>query len=113
MTPEERKDYNKLTKEGQRFYDLYSDMHPEWSHAQLITMVSMCCQDPFGTKGKGRGITVKEVLAECIRKADEYMEANFPGLYPAVKDFFISVGQAIKHAAQVTWDYIMKFLSKF
>lgn len=112
MTPEEREEYNKLSKEGNHFYDLYRDMHPEWSHAQLMTMAIMCCQNPFdGTTG--RGATVKEVLAECIRKADEYMEANFPGLYPAVKDFFISVGQAIKYAAQVTWDYIMKFLSKF
>ncbi len=112
MTAEERKEYNNLSKEGKHFYDLYMNMHPEWSHAQLMTMAIMCCQNPFdGTTGGG--ITLKDVLAECIRKADEYMELNFPKLYLAVKDFFIGVGQAIKYAAQVTWDYIMNFLSKF
>lgn len=110
MTSEERNDYNKLSKEGKRFYDLYQGMHPEWSHAQLMTMVTICCQDPFK---KNPGATMKEVLSECINKADTFMAENFPGLYPRVKEFFFSIGQAIKYAAQVTWEFLMNLFNKF
>lgn len=106
MTPDERKDYNKLTKEGQKFYGLYQGMHPEWSHAQLMTMVTICCQDPFK-----KGGTLKEILAECVRKADKFMEENFPGLYPSVKDLFLNIGNAIKKAVQVTWDFLINLFS--
>ena len=109
MTPEERNDYNKLTKEGQKFYDLYKGMHPEWSHAQLITMVTICVQDPFG--GGGNGKTLKEILAECVKKADAFMEENFPELYLRVKDLFYRIGNAIKRAAQVTWEFLVNLFS--
>jgi len=111
MTPEERNDYNKLTKEGQKFYDLYKGMHPDWGHAQLITMVTICVQDPFGPKCKGDGKTIKEIFAECVRKADAFMEENFPGLYPSVKDLFYRIGNAIKRAAQVTWEFLVNLFS--
>lgn len=107
MTPEERKDYNRLTSEGQKFYDLYKGMHPDWSHAQLITMVTICIQNPF-KPGKG---TVKEILAECVRKADAFMKENFPVLYLSVKDFFYKIGDAIKRAAQVTWKFLEDLFS--
>jgi len=110
MTPEERKDYNKLTKEGQKFYDLYQGMHPDWSHAQLMTMVTICCQDPFK---KNPLATMKDILAECVRKADSFMAENFPNLYPSVKDFFNTIGNAIKRAAQVTWDFLVNLFSNF
>lgn len=111
MTPEERNDYNRLTEEGKKFYDLYKGMHPEWSHAQLMTMVTICLQDPFKPDPVEPKKTLKEILAVCVKKADEYMSTNFPGLYPSVKDIFCRIGNAIKRAAQVTWDFLVNLFS--
>ena len=41
MTPEEKVDYNHMTIEGQKFYDFMKGEHPDWTHAQLITVVWM------------------------------------------------------------------------
>jgi len=110
MTQEERNDYDKLSKEGRKFYDLYQGMHPEWPHGHLMTMVSVCCEDPFTPGGKK---TLKEILYECIRKADAFMAQNFPNLYPAVKNVFSSIGNAINKAITVTWDFFVSLFSKF
>ena len=94
MTPEERKDYNKLTAECKKYYDLYQGMHPEWGHAQLMTMAIICCNKPFTPN--------PDPITDIIKKANKFMEENFPELYPKVKKFFYNIGQAIKKAVQVT-----------
>lgn len=113
MTEQELKDYNRLTPEGKKFYDLYKGMHPEWNHSpQLMTMVSICCQNPFnGDKMNVPNPTTKEIIAECIRRADKYMEENFPGIYPSVRAFFTSITNAIRRVAEITWDFIVKLFN--
>ena len=107
MTAEERKDYNRLTSSQKRYYDLYMGMHPDWGHGQLITMAILCGE------GLPEGPKIKDILLENIRKVDQFMEENFPSIYPRVKEFFVRLGNALKTAVQVTWDYIVSLFSKF
>lgn len=111
MTAEERKEYNRLSEEGREFYDRYQSMHPDWGHNKLITMSTVCGFQPVGTIGGPDRITIKEILAECVRKADLYMQAQFPRVYPQVREFFIKVGDAIRKAVHVTWQFVLNLFN--
>lgn len=108
MTPEERKDYEALPLKVRKYYDLYAGMHPDWGHNQLLTMAIICGQ---GIQPRDN-YTIKEIIYECIRKADAFMMENFPNVYPSVKEGFKAIGIAINNAARLTWEYIIKLISK-
>lgn len=39
MTQKEKDEYNRLPFEFRKFYDMMKERHPDWIHAQLITVV--------------------------------------------------------------------------
>lgn len=104
MTQEELKEYNKLTKNGRKTYDFYRDLHPEWSHTQIMTMAIV------GEIGPGPGII--EQIREIFKKAAEYMSREFPRIFEKVKHGFATIISRLQNAVTTTWDKIIKWIGE-
>ena len=105
MTQEELKEYNKLTKKGRKTYDFYRDLHPEWSHTQIMTMVMVSEIEP------PRG-TIIEQIREMFQKAAEYMSREFPRIFEKVKNGFTTIINRLTNTVVTTWDKIIKWIGE-
>ena len=108
MTQEEISDFLSLSSDGQFFYNQGKRSHPEWTHDQVMAYVSVCLVG-FGTPGKVSSI--REIFTAMLKKAEEYMLNNFPGIYIRVKDYFSKAIVWLKNAINVTIDKIIEFFN--
>lgn len=86
LTPDQQKDYDRLSPKGRKYYDISLEDNPEWSHEQRMTFVYINAgpgglQDIITRKPKH---PLKEVLLEVLNNMDSYFSRNFPNLYPKV-----------------------------
>ena len=108
MTQEELKEYNKLTKKGRKTYDFYRDLHPEWSHTQIMTMVMVSeIKPPIDDEG---GFI--EQIREMFKQAAEYMSREFPRIFEKVKYGFSTIINRLKDMVVTTWDKIIKWIGE-
>lgn len=105
MTQEELKEYNKLTKKGRKTYDFYRDLHPEWSHTQIMTMAIVGEIGPPPTN-------IIEQIREMFQKAAEYMSREFPRIFEKVKHGFTTIINRLTNTVVTTWDKIIKWIGE-
>lgn len=111
MTQEELKQYEQLSQLGKDFYNIAMRNNPGWSHAQAYTYATICIitskePPPPGPIEPG---TPGTVFREVLKKADAYLEREFPEIYFQVKDFFAKAIDWLKTAVNVTLNKIMEF----
>lgn len=70
MTDQERRQYNQLSREGQRHYDQLKNDHPYWSHSQLYAATVVYERMIRGIENGGdinKGDFWKDILAGARR----------------------------------------------
>lgn len=108
MTQEELNEYNRLNSCQKDFYNLYKKQHPEWEHNQLVTMATICGGlPPIGPGEPG----IKEILMEAVRKADAFLENNFPQIYSKVKNALGTIYNNLKNAVKVVWEQFVSWFN--
>lgn len=105
MTQEELKEYNKLTKNGRKTYDFYRDLHPEWSHTQIMTMAIV-------SEIRIPGGTIIEQIREMFQKAAEYISREFPRIFEKVKNGFTTIINRLTNTVVTTWDKVIKWIGE-
>lgn len=108
MTQEELNDYNRLDNNGRKTYDFYRDLHPEWSHVQIMTMVvvSGLNQRPEPPKN------FWEYIRDLMQKAADYMSHEFPRIYEKVKNSFVTIINRLRDTVVTTWDKVIKWIGE-
>ena len=109
MTQEELNDYNKLNRNQRKIYDFYQDLHPEWNHTQIMTMVMVGGIDPPPIP-PGRGFI--EQIREMFKKAAEYMAREVPRIFEKVKHGFATIISRLQNAVTTTWDKVIRWISE-
>lgn len=108
MTQEELKEYNKLSQIGRDTYNTGMRAHPEWTHGQAMTYVSIVLT-ALGELPTEDEVKIKDLYLRVIVKAQKFIETDFPRIYQQVKDFFKEAIDWLANAVNVTLNKIIDF----
>lgn len=108
MTPEELKEYEKLSPNAKDAYNMGMRQHPDWTHTQALTFATIVLmteppkEPPIGT-------TLKDIYIVTVKKAQEFIKNDFPRIYLQVKSYFVNAIDWLENAVVVTIDRIINF----
>ena len=108
MTQEELNDYNRLDNNGRTTYDFYRDLHPEWSHVQIMTMVVVSGLNQRPEPPKNFCLYFRDLM----QKAADYMSHEFPRIYEKVKNSFVTIINRLRDTVVTTWDKVIKWIGE-
>lgn len=106
MTPEELREYNKLTPFEKTLYNQYKALHPGDSHSQAVTYAKICGENGIGGTIGGDGTTLKDLVTEAIKKAREFIKREVPRIFDQVRNIFDNLLNRLSRAIEVTWETI-------
>jgi len=113
MTQEERKEYEKLNTTEKALYKLAQQQHPGWGHGQCLTWAKICgvVELPPNNRGTGNetGPSIREILTAAVKKAQDYIQYEFPRIYREVRATFEQLLSKLRNAISVTWNTIVEF----
>jgi len=113
MNSEERKQYNQLSAEAKKEYDHIAQSHPEWSHNQIMTKLSVSMSlDDLVNKG-GEDVNPKDpnFLLLVLQKARTWL-GKFRTMAEGVLDAFDAVITTLKTAITMGLDNLIKSIQE-
>lgn len=112
MTDKELQEYNSLSNKERDTYNRAMTEHPEWSHQQAITYISILrfiyiIDDNTGGDDTGGDDIIEKILHE----AGKFIGERFPRIYAQVKTTFDNIITKVKSGLIKTWNEILSWFA--